>query len=462
LRENGTAILSRREHAVVLGAGMAGLFAARVLSEFYEAVTVVERDILSDQPGHRKGVPQDRHLHNFLGRGVQVLTELFPGILDEMAAAGAVVVDDGNLSRIYARMGRRELKRSGRLSDPAGLTLCLASRPFTELHVRRRVAALPGVTVVDGHDALEPVTGGDAVTGVLIVNRATELTTVLDADLVVDATGRSARIPSLLERLGYGRPDEQKAPSPVGYSTQRLVIPDGSLEQQLIVSNQGPTRPAVLLLACEHRNWMLAVGRPIDDGGAPGDFDTMLSLAQQVLPTAICHGLRAGQPIDEIATFRNPAAVWRRYDQMPRFPRGLLVVGDAMCSLNPIYGQGMTMAALYALTLRDCLRRNDTEIARPFFAGAARHIGTVWVSNHASTRATSPARKRSLRRRLRRQVIKATLIAASSDTHVAERLLRVGHLIDPPARLADPALLPRILAANVHHLAATLDHHGYV
>jgi hypothetical protein len=130
------------EHAAVLGAGMAGLLAARMLSEFYDSVTVVERDRLPDYPSHRRGVPQCRHLHTFLSWGTQVLAELFPALLDQLAAAGAVVVNDGDLSRIYVCVGRGELKRSGRLADRAVLALCLASRPFLEFHVRRRVQVL--------------------------------------------------------------------------------------------------------------------------------------------------------------------------------------------------------------------------------------------------------------------------------------------------------------------------------
>jgi 2-polyprenyl-6-methoxyphenol hydroxylase-like FAD-dependent oxidoreductase len=455
LRENHIAVARGRKHAVVLGAGMAGLFAARVLSDFYDTVTVVERDSLGDEPAHRKGVPQDRHLHNFLGRGVQVLAELFPGILDEMGRAGAAVVDGGDLTRTYSRVGRCELKRSGRVAAPGELALCLASRPFVELHVRRRVAARPEVTFLDGHDVLEPITTGDAVTGVRIVNRASELTATLDADLVVDATGRSARIPALLDILGFGRPREQTAPSPVGYSTQQLVLPDGFLEQQVIMSNQGTIRPRVLMLACEHQNWVLAVGRATDEGGAPADFDTMVDLAREVLPRPISDALRAGYPVGNIATFRNPAAIWRRYDQMPRFPSGLLVIGDALCSLNPIYGQGMTMAALQALTLRDCLRNNTNEISRPFFADTARYISSVWSGNQVSDRAPSQTRGRSLRRRLRSRAVKATLIAASRDTRVAERLVRVGHLIDPASRLRDPGLLPRIVVANMRNVVET-------
>ncbi|OBK32357.1 FAD-dependent oxidoreductase [Mycobacterium sp. 1245111.1] len=444
------------ESAVVLGAGMAGLLAARVLSEFYASVTIVERDALPDRPGHRKGVPQDRHLHALLGRGVQVLSELLPDVLDEMADAGAVVLRDGDLSQIYARMGHWELARSGTVADPAALTLCLASRPFMEFYVRRQVATLPNVAVLDRHDLLELRAGTEAVTGVHIVNRDNELTTVLDADLVVDATGRAARTPAFVERLGYGRPTEQRAPTAVGYSSQRFAVADDAIGQRLVMANRGARHPSVLLSACEHDTWMLAVGRPLESGGAPADFDEMLALADDVLPGSIGEGLRTARPIGEIATFRNPTSIWRRYDRMERFPGGLLVMGDAQCSLNPIYGQGMTMAALQAITLRDCLHDGRDELARRFFAGSARTIGPVWARNQANERAPAAAGTRSMQARLRSRIVKGALIAAAKDAAVAERLLRVAHLIDPPERVNDPKLLTRIVAANARHHCSRL------
>ncbi|PQM45452.1 Putative epoxidase LasC [Mycobacterium talmoniae] len=128
------------QHAVVLGAGMAGLLAARALSESYPRVTLVERDTLPTGPMHRRGIPQGRHLHSMLSRGWQVLEELFPGFLDELVADGAQVIDDGDLSRIYVRLGRYGLNRTQRVADPAALVVHLASRPFLEFHLRRRVA----------------------------------------------------------------------------------------------------------------------------------------------------------------------------------------------------------------------------------------------------------------------------------------------------------------------------------
>lgn len=190
------------EHAVVLGAGIAGLLAARVLSEFYDSVSVVERDRLPDYPCHRRGIPQGRHAHNFYSRGLQVLGELFPGLLDDLAKAGAVVVDDGELSHFYVRLGRYELKSAGTFADPAALTLHMASRPFMEYQLRRRVKALPNVTFLDGHDVSELLTTGDIVNRVRIIRRYNGFLTPLDADLVVDAMGRAARTPALLIGIG--------------------------------------------------------------------------------------------------------------------------------------------------------------------------------------------------------------------------------------------------------------------
>src|SRR5262249_5281877 len=155
-------------------------------------------------------------------RGLQVLEELFPGLLDDLARAGAVVVDDGELSNYYVRTGRYEMKRSGRFADPEALATHMASRPFMEFHLRRRVKALPNVTFLDGHDVAELVNTANIVNGVRIVRRYNGFHTTLDADLVVDAMGRAARTPAFLERLGYERPTESRALAGINYSSQQL------------------------------------------------------------------------------------------------------------------------------------------------------------------------------------------------------------------------------------------------
>jgi 2-polyprenyl-6-methoxyphenol hydroxylase-like FAD-dependent oxidoreductase len=435
------------EHAVVMGAGMAGLLVAQVLSDFYRTVIVVERDVLPDGPVARKGVPQGRHIHSCLSRGTQVMGELFPGLLDELVQAGAVAVDDGDMSRIYARIGRYELNPTGRFADPAALALHLASRPFLEFHVRRRVQRLANVAILDDRALVEPVVETDSVTGVRVVDRD-GTTMELAADLVVDATGRGSRTPALLESLGYPRPSEQRSAATWAYSSQLMTVPEGKLTERLAMVNAGIEQPRALLLAYEHGQWMLAIGRAVDAGAPPKDFAGMLDAADEVMPPTIAAGLRSGQPLADITVFRNSNSLWRRYDQLTRFPTGLLVVGDAWCSLNPIYGQGMTTAALQALALRDCLQAGRDGLARRFFALAAEHVGPVWSVNRASD-GGSGSSSRSMSRRLRRWTVNAVLQAASTDVTVAERLLRVNNLVDPPARLQSKALLRRILFAKL-------------
>jgi 2-polyprenyl-6-methoxyphenol hydroxylase-like FAD-dependent oxidoreductase len=158
------------------------------------------------------------------------------------------------------------------------------------------------------------------------------------------------------------------------------------------------------------------------------------------------------KPLGAPATFRNTAGVRRRYDTMPRFPGGLLVIGDALCSPNPIYGQGMTFAALEAVALRDCLKAGDGDLAAPFFLAASRHIGATWAMNQASDRdPTLEVKHPTLGGRAKSLVTRSLFRAAERDIVLTERFLRVRNLIDQPTRLRDPALMARVLAVNLRH-----------
>ncbi|MBV9351023.1 MAG: 2-polyprenyl-6-methoxyphenol hydroxylase-like oxidoreductase, partial [Mycobacterium sp.] len=193
------------ERAVVLGASMGGLLAARVLAEFFETVTVVERDALPDDSAVRRGVPQGRHVHVLLARGAQILDELFPGFLKELVADGAPVWDDGELSELRLSFGGHEILRSGKIArKPEALAVYMPSRPFLECHVRRRLQAMSNVTILTDHDVTELTSTPDRgrVTGVRVVNRDGGAERELTADVVMDAMGRGAHTPGLLESLG--------------------------------------------------------------------------------------------------------------------------------------------------------------------------------------------------------------------------------------------------------------------
>ena len=447
------------DHAVVLGAGIAGLIAASVLAEQYASVTVVERDPLPNNPIDRRGVPQGRHLHSLLSRGSQIMEELHPGFLADLADAGALVLDDADMHRIYSRIGPYTFNRSGPAADPAALVTYQASRPFLEFHLRRRVAALPNVTFLEGRDIGELIaTQPHRVTGITVSTRDTETPETLNADLVVDATGRATRTPHLLERLGFPRPPERTFTADGIYHSQQIAIPDQDsfLERMILVLPEGKAQRGGLV-ACENSTWTLTIaGRAGDLAHAPTDFADMLALAQDFIPPHIQPALHGAQPLTKVMTYRYPGGVWRRYDQMPRCPEGLLVLGDALCSLDPINGQGMTMASLHGNILRTQLRRANQVDPQAFYTAVAAITKPVWTSNadQPSGRADgapAPVSKRAIGW-ARRKILES----AADDMVITERLMRVANFIDPPKRLLEPAFLGHVAA---HHIRQGLTMH---
>ena len=439
------------QRAVVLGASMGGMLAARVLADFYQTVTVVERDVLPDDPTNRRGVPQGRHAHALLRRGGQIIDELFPGILNELVAAGAPVLDDGDLSKIWMSVGGHQLIRVGTARDQQAMTMYAPSRPFLECHVRRRLRAVPNVTILSGLDAAAMTSSADRnrVTGVRVVNRDSGAEQELTADLVIDAMGRGAHTPNLLESLGYGRPVEDKIVMRTCYVSQPLRIPPGTVEQ-LVAVGAAPGRPTgMFLLGYENDTWIFTVFGMVGHE-PPGDLAGMVSFAQEYTPAHVLAAVRAAEPLGEVIRHRMPSSQWRRYDKMRRFPEGLLVCGDAICSFDPIYGQGMTVSALDAVALRDCLVRGRHDLARRYFRAAAKSIGVAWRMGAGSDLAFPEVQgRRSLSMRVTNRLADWVLTACESDAVVVEKFFRVNNFIDPPVRLMHPSFISRVAAVNL-------------
>jgi 2-polyprenyl-6-methoxyphenol hydroxylase-like FAD-dependent oxidoreductase len=437
------------EHAVVLGASMGGLLAARVLADFYGSVTVVERDVLPDDPANRRGVPQGRHVHALLGRGSQILAELFPGFLDELIAAGAPVLDYTDLSQGFFSVAGHQVVRSGGFRDIP--PLFLPSRPLLEGLVRRRLRETANVTLLEGYDIVDltSTAARDRVTGARIRSRDGDGERVLRADLVADATGRGARTPAFLDTFGYGRPTEDQVGVRVVYSSQLLRIPPDTLKELIVLVGAVPGRPTgMALFGYENNSWMFTVfgmaGRE-----PPTEPAEMLAFAEGLAPAHVLAAIGAAEPLTEVCRFRYPESRWRRYDKMQRFPAGLLVLGDAICSFNPVYGQGMTVAALQAQALRQCLYRGANDLARRYFRAAAKPIGVAWrfaVGGDLNLPEVEGPRPLSLR--LTNRYVDRLQTAAESDIAVAEQFTKVVAFIDPPTRLLHPKMMIR--AATAH------------
>ncbi|WP_319431924.1 FAD-dependent oxidoreductase [Mycobacterium sp. RTGN5] len=438
------------ERAVVLGASMAGMLAARVAAEHYRTVVVIDRDEPPERPTTRRGVPQGSHGHVLQGGGVAVLDELFPGVLEEMAADGAPTWNDGDLARVILEYGGHPFLHSGRL--PNAVTSYLPSRPFLDWHVLQRVLAIPNVTMLGGHDVVGLTSSRDRrrVTGVMTARRDATEAVVLSADLVIDATGRGSRAPVFLEDLGYDRPREDELVINLCYTSQWLAMPSDAIHEHMVATfPKAGDATTVALLGHEDGRWLMTVGAMAGQESAV-DFADMLALARRRLPRRICEALEAAEPVGKTAHYRTPSSRWRRYDEMVRLPDGLVVTGDAVCSFNPIYGQGMTVAALDAIALRDCLRRGDKDLTRRFFRASAKTIRVAW-RNAISADLSLPevAGDRPLGVRINNKFSDWVLTAVETDLAVNDQFFRVLGMLDSPTRLMRPSILARVLRANI-------------
>ncbi len=367
------------EHAVVIGASIAGLCAGRVLSDYYDRVTLYDRDVLPESPANRSAVPQGRHVHLLMARGAQEFNTLFPGILDDMVAAGVPMLEN-RPDGIHFGAAGHVLGINHRLRDE--FTAYVPSRPHLEWQIRRRTAELAGVEI-SRRAVFKPSFDAAAqrVTGVLLDGGDGGEPEFVAADLVIDAAGRGTRLPVWLEEWGFERPREDTVDVGISYATHQLRIPDGLFPEKVVIAGASREQPlGIGMLYYEDGTWgMTTFG--VAKVEPPKNFAEMCDLADQILPVNIAAAIRRGEPIGEVAFHKYPASRWRRYDKLTRFPAGIVPFGDAVANFNPTYGQGMTMTSLQAGHLRRALESPNADLAAEFTRATARTTFPVWMMN---------------------------------------------------------------------------------
>ncbi|MFY1678812.1 MULTISPECIES: NAD(P)/FAD-dependent oxidoreductase [unclassified Streptomyces] len=435
---------AERNRVIVLGASMAGLLAARVLADSYDDVVVVDRDELVDDDLPRKGVPQGDHVHALLTRGRHIIEELLPGITDELISGGAVTGDvTGNVR--WVMEGRR-------MPQPhSDMLLVSMSRQHLEQRVRARVRALPNVSLLHRHDVTGLLTTRDrrTVVGVSVVGDG--ISRELTGDLVVDATGRRSRTPAWLTELGFPKVAEDRQRIGVGYTTQYFRLPPDRMGADVaidVVASPETGRGAICTTIEDGRTAVTACGFLGDY--PPRDPEGFLTFLKSLSGSDIHDTVKGHEPLGDPVAYRFPANLRRRYERMPSFPAGLLVLGDAVCSFNPVYGQGMTVAALGAMVLRGHVSRPGVPRAEEYFADLAKEaVDSVWsMTTGADLVFPVVEGERTERWRERQAYVGRLLEAATRDHSLLTAYARVVFLVDPPEALGAPEIRAAVQAAS--------------
>jgi 2-polyprenyl-6-methoxyphenol hydroxylase-like FAD-dependent oxidoreductase len=434
------------DQVLILGGSIAGLLAARVLAERFERVVVVERDPLPQIGEHRRGVPHGRHLHGLHPRGREILDELFPGFTETLIADGAVGCDI--LGDLRWQLSGQQLRQAA-----IGLPALFASRPFLEGHVRAMVQRLPAVRILERRSICGLTTTPDrkTITGAEVRPAAGGEPERIAASLVLDATGRGSRTPVWLGELGYPQPAQDRVEIGLGYATRTYRLrPDAMAGDQMILTAATLANPRTGVLAVTEggRHMLTIAGIGGDHPPAdPAGFDAFVA----ALPTAdIAAAIAGAQPLDNPVPFRFPASVRHRYERLTRFPAGLLVIGDAVCSFNPVYGQGITVAAVQAMTLRRLLTRPAVPDARRYFRAIAAAIDVPWdIAVGADLAFPQIPGPRPAKVRLVNAYLPRLHAAAARDDTLAAALVRVIGLKDRPQTLLRPDRVIRVLRGNL-------------
>ena len=432
------------DHAVVVGGSVAGLLAARVLADGFERVTVLERDALPEEPATRRGVPQDSQPHALQEAGRATIEDLLPSYGEELVSAGGLVNDAARDFNFY--------DEGGFLAEgPRRMPMYAASRPLIEGVLRRCVARRPRVDLRPGHRCTDYLLDdrGTGVRGVMVRDDGGGKRE-LASDLVVDATGRTSRTPTWLADSGFPAPDVEEVQVDMAYSTLLVERPPEDRRTFWAPPSHPRTRGAGAA-PIEGGYWQVILNGvhgddpPTDVEGferflASLPFDDLATLFDQ-------HPLAS----EEVHHYPFPSNRRYRYWDLGRFPGGLVVLGDAIASYNPVYGQGISVAALEALVLHHALAEGGlVDLPRRFFEAVRPVVDGAWRVSAGSdfqfpeTTGPRPRGVGVLQPYLSRLTRKAR-----TDGRLRDALFRVFTMERPPRSLLRPGVAGRVLRPSV-------------
>ena len=432
--------IPQRQHAIVIGGSIAGLLTARVLSTYFDRVTILERDQLPNGPYGRKGVPQGHHGHVLLVKGLQIMESYFPGLTSQLLAAGAVMEDTAATIRWHVAGGYR-------VNYASDLSIIQMSRPLLEETIRAQVALLTNVTIQDQTRVLnlQATESNQTITGVEILYE--DERTSIDADLVVDATGRGSLIKRWLAVLGYRRPDVSEVQVNMRYAT-RFYRRTETTPSLLMISPEPPQTPSHGYVGAIENDQFVVTMSGREDNLPTRDEADFLPFAQGLAAPDIYQILAQSEPLTDVNIYNFTKSRRAHFEKLKFFPSGLLVIGDAISSFNPIYGQGMTSAAAQTQALDKLLATSadDTMLWRAFFKEAAKVVDVFWqIAVGQDFTFTNTVGKKAPETNLVNAYTGLVDKASHHDPVVCDALMHVMNMLAPPTALFKPNVLWRVM-----------------
>lgn len=459
--------VSSGKQALVIGGSITGLLAARVLLNHFERVTLVERDCFPEQPASRRGVPQADQVHVLLTKGQQILEQLFPGLKDELTTAGAPTVDWIADWSVLGHWGWGPRFASGFY----GYT---CSRTFLEWLLRQRLVQNQKLQVLEGSQVIGLLTNANnsQITGIkLLCHTQSDRSTSpqlreLTADLVVDATGRNSALPKWLTALGYPAPQMSIINSFLGYASRWYQRPEEFKVDWLgatVMSKPPETGRGGVLYPVEGDRWVVTLGG-IGRDYPPSDEAGFLDFARSLRSQIIYEAIKQAQPLSVIYSYRRTENRWYHYEKLSKLPEGLVVMGDAVCAFNPIYGQGITVAAMEALILDQCLQQqfrpnqgSFVGLTQRFQQQLAKMLAAPWMMatgedlRWSTTVGGQPDRLTQLTQGYFNQVLRLMI----DYPDVYRKFWGVVHMVEPPTALFQPSIVARVFWQTISGIRLT-------
>ena len=435
--------------AVVIGAGMAGMPAARVLADHFDQVIVVENDTLPLEASPRPGTPQSKHLHVLLAGGQRALSSLFPGFEESLIAAGAKLLTVAVHAQFefpgFDCFPKRDL----------GFPAYSMTRPLLESVVRKHFAGIGNITTHQRCRAQHLMISHEdaSVTGVSCLHSDGAVEEI-QADFVVDASSNGQLTLGLLATLGIPAPEETTVRVEIGYSSAAFEIPPDAPDWQVAITFPDPpnNRRAAFLVPIEDNRWMVGL-QGSHDVKPPDDEAGFMAFAQQLRTPTIYNAIKGARRCSPITRYGFKASRWRHFEKLERFPSGLIPFGDTICRFNPVYGQGMSVAAKEACLLRDLLQASAEDgtalagLPGEFLTQVQPIIDAPWATAVVPDfldPLTEGERPPDLEDALKFGAALRKL--AYEDGEIHKLMFEVQHMIKPRSVLGEPEIVERVKA----------------